>query len=77
MLVILDGNWEQSSGVHYDMGALFVLYFVEQLGDESLKVFQNINASGFNAFQQLLAYYNTGLTTESWFSNLVHCKLFK
>ena len=61
-------NWEQA-GVHYDMGALFVLYFVEQLGDESLKVFQNINASGFNAFQQLLAYYNTGLTTESWFSN--------
>ena len=61
-------QWEQD-GVHYDMGALFVLYFTEQLGDESLKVFQNINASGFNAFQQLLAYYNTSLTTESWFMN--------
>ena len=61
-------EWEQS-GVHYDMGALFVLYFAEQLGDESLKVFQNINAFGFNAFQQLLAHYDTGLTTESWFMN--------
>ena len=63
-------GWEwESESVHYDMAALFVLYFTEQLGDESLKIFQNINASGFNAFQQLLNKYNIPLSTESWFIN--------
>ena len=63
-------GWEWGGeGVDYDMGALFTLYYVEQLGDESIKVFLNINQSGWIGFQQLLAHYNTGLTTESWFMN--------
>lgn len=56
-------------GVDYDMGALFTLYYVEQLGDESIKVFLNINQSGWLGFQQLLSHYNTGLSTEDWFMN--------
>ena len=62
-------EWESGEGVHYDMGALFTLYYVEQLGDESIKVFLNINQSGWLGFQQLLAYYNISLTTEDWFMN--------
>mgnify|MGYP003325034768 FL=1 len=63
-------GWEwNGDGVDYDMGALFTLYYVEQLGDESIKVFLNINQSGWLGFQQLLAHYNTGLTTKGWFMN--------
>ena len=63
-------GWEwNGDGVDYDMGALFTLYYVEQLGDESIKVFLNINQSGWLGFQQLLAHYNTGLTTKDWFMN--------
>lgn len=55
----------------YSMASLFVLYFVEQLGDKSIKDFINLNAGGnpmqgWLAFNQLMTNYGTGLTYRDW-----------
>ena len=60
--------WEGTSA-NYAMGGLFVLYFAEQLGDASLLKFQEIDASGWTAFQRLLNIYETGLSYKSWIQN--------
>ena len=66
-------TWE-SSAAHYAMASLFVLYFVEQLGDESIKSFIQFNAGGnpmqsWQAFNQLMYNYNTGLSKKEWLVN--------
>ena len=64
----------QSSAAHYSMASLFVLYFVEQLGDASIKDFIQMKAGGnpkqsWQAFDQLMQNYNTGLTHKEWLMN--------
>jgi len=61
-------DWEGESA-NYAMSGLFVLYFAEQLGDASLRKFQEIDASGWSAFQRLLNIYETGLNYKSFIQN--------
>ena len=66
-------TWE-SSAAHYAMSSLFVLYFVEQLGDKSIKDFINLSAGGnpkqgWQAFDQLLSNYNTEMDHKDWLLN--------
>ena len=61
-------EWEGES-VNYSMTGLFVLYFAEQLGYESLLKFQEINATDWSAFQRLLNLYDAGMNYESWIQN--------
>ena len=66
-------TWE-SSAAHYAMSSLFVLYFVEQLGDKSIKDFINLSAGGnpkqgWQAFDQLLNNYNTEMDHKDWLLN--------
>ena len=51
-------TWEPTAG-HYSMASLFSIYFVEQLGYNSIKDFINISQDGWLAFNQLLQKYNT------------------
>ena len=46
-------TWEPTAG-HYSMASLFSIYFVEQLGYNSIKDFINISQDGWQAFNQLL-----------------------
>lgn len=62
-------SYDDFDSPHYDMGALFTLYYVEQLGDASIKDFLSINASGWQAFGILLNKYNTGLNYKEWLKN--------
>ena len=61
-------EWEGES-VNYSMTGLFVLYFAEQLGYESLLKFQEINATDWSAFQRLLNLYDAGMNYQSWIQN--------
>jgi len=61
-------DWEGGSE-HYSMGFLFMLYFAEQLGFESLLKFQETAATGWNAFQRVLNVYNVGLNYQQWIGN--------
>ena len=68
-------TWE-STAAHYAMSSLFTLYFVEQLGDKSIKDFITLNAGGnpkqgWQAFDQLLNNYNAGMDHKEWFLNWV------
>ena len=58
-------TWEPTAG-HYSMASLFSIYFVEQLGYNSIKDFINISQDGWLAFNQLLQKYNTGQTHKEW-----------
>ena len=63
-------GWEWGGeSVNYSMAGLFVLYFAEQLGYASARKFQEIEASGWTAFQRLLNIYETGLSYKSWIQN--------
>ena len=68
-------GWDwQSSAAHYSMASLFTLYFVEQLGDASIKDFIQMQAGGnpkqsWQAFDQLMQNYNTGLSHKEWLVN--------
>ncbi|MBT4067249.1 MAG: T9SS type A sorting domain-containing protein [Candidatus Marinimicrobia bacterium] len=77
-------TWD-GSAANYSMASLFVLYFVEQLGDASIKAFVQMNAGGnpkqsWQAFDQLMTNYGTGLTHKEWLvnwftANYLHNKL--
>ena len=63
-----DTGWSfELTGEHYSMGGLFVLYFAEQFGYESLLKFQEIDATDLQAFQRLLNIYNAGVGVPAWF----------
>ena len=61
-------EWEGESE-NYSMTGLFVVYFAEQLGYGSLLKFQEIDASGWTAFQRLLNIYETGMSYKTWIQN--------
>ena len=61
-------TWEPTAG-QYSMASLFAIYFVEQLGYNSIKDFINISKDGWQAFNELLQKYNIGLNHKEWLLN--------
>lgn len=66
-------SWEGGAAA-YAMVSLFTVYYVEQLGDASIKEFVQMQAGGYpknswEAFDQMMTNYNTGMDHRDWLMN--------
>ena len=65
-------GWDWVGGAaQYSMASLFTVYFVEQLGDASIKEFVQMQAGGnpkqsWQAFDQMMINHGTGITHKEW-----------
>ena len=65
-------GWDWVGGAaQYSMASLFTVYYVEQLGDASIKEFVQMQAGGnpkqsWQAFDQMMINHSTGITHKEW-----------